>query len=81
MSHARRLVAILAVDVAITAKPMQRPPPAYVASFSQPSIKAAGRLRRVAERYHGAGGCHGQPPGRLMCSYFIRPQSTAGSRH
>ena len=31
-------------DVAITPKPMQRPLPAYVASFSQPSIELAGRL-------------------------------------
>ena len=31
-------------DVAITPKPVQRPLPAYVASFSQPSIELAGRL-------------------------------------
>jgi alkanesulfonate monooxygenase SsuD/methylene tetrahydromethanopterin reductase-like flavin-dependent oxidoreductase (luciferase family) len=31
-------------DVAITPKPLQRPIPAYVASFSQPSIELAGRL-------------------------------------
>ena len=31
-------------DVAITPKPLQRPLPAYVASFSQPSIELAGRL-------------------------------------
>jgi len=31
-------------DVAITPKPVQRPIPAYVASFSQPSIELAGRL-------------------------------------
>jgi alkanesulfonate monooxygenase SsuD/methylene tetrahydromethanopterin reductase-like flavin-dependent oxidoreductase (luciferase family) len=30
--------------VAITPKPVQRPLPAYVASFSQPSIELAGRL-------------------------------------
>ncbi len=31
-------------DVAITPKPVQRPIPAYVASFSRPSIELAGRL-------------------------------------
>src|SRR5712691_7507685 len=31
-------------DVAITPKPVQRPLPAYVASFSRPSIELAGRL-------------------------------------
>jgi alkanesulfonate monooxygenase SsuD/methylene tetrahydromethanopterin reductase-like flavin-dependent oxidoreductase (luciferase family) len=31
-------------DVTITPKPVQRPLPAYVASFSQPSIELAGRL-------------------------------------
>jgi alkanesulfonate monooxygenase SsuD/methylene tetrahydromethanopterin reductase-like flavin-dependent oxidoreductase (luciferase family) len=31
-------------DVGITPKPVQRPLPAYVASFSQPSIELAGRL-------------------------------------
>jgi alkanesulfonate monooxygenase SsuD/methylene tetrahydromethanopterin reductase-like flavin-dependent oxidoreductase (luciferase family) len=31
-------------DVAITPKPVQNPLPAYVASFSQPSIELAGRL-------------------------------------
>src|SRR5207245_2893233 len=31
-------------DVAITPKPVQRPLPSYVASFSQPSIELAGRL-------------------------------------
>jgi alkanesulfonate monooxygenase SsuD/methylene tetrahydromethanopterin reductase-like flavin-dependent oxidoreductase (luciferase family) len=31
-------------DVSITPKPIQRPIPAYVASFSQPSIELAGRL-------------------------------------
>src|SRR5438552_17114219 len=31
-------------DVAITPKPVQRPLPAYIASFSQPSIELAGRL-------------------------------------
>src|SRR5882757_7651241 len=31
-------------DVAITPRPVQRPLPAYIASFSQPSIELAGRL-------------------------------------
>src|SRR5437764_2156424 len=31
-------------DVAITPKPIQRPIPAYVASFSKPSIELAGKL-------------------------------------
>jgi alkanesulfonate monooxygenase SsuD/methylene tetrahydromethanopterin reductase-like flavin-dependent oxidoreductase (luciferase family) len=31
-------------NVAITPQPVQRPLPAYVASFSQPSIELAGRL-------------------------------------
>src|SRR5499427_8485624 len=31
-------------DVAVTPKPVQRPLPAYVASFSRPSIELAGRL-------------------------------------
>jgi alkanesulfonate monooxygenase SsuD/methylene tetrahydromethanopterin reductase-like flavin-dependent oxidoreductase (luciferase family) len=31
-------------DVAITPQPVQRPLPAYIASFSQPSIELAGRL-------------------------------------
>jgi alkanesulfonate monooxygenase SsuD/methylene tetrahydromethanopterin reductase-like flavin-dependent oxidoreductase (luciferase family) len=31
-------------DIAITPNPLQRPLPAYVASFSQPSIELAGRL-------------------------------------
>jgi alkanesulfonate monooxygenase SsuD/methylene tetrahydromethanopterin reductase-like flavin-dependent oxidoreductase (luciferase family) len=76
-------------NVAITPKPVQRPLPAYVASFSQPSIELAGRLgcglivapfaaamtygglRQVAELYHQTCAKHGQPAGRLMCSYFI----------
>jgi alkanesulfonate monooxygenase SsuD/methylene tetrahydromethanopterin reductase-like flavin-dependent oxidoreductase (luciferase family) len=76
-------------DVAITPKPVQRPLPAYVASFSQPSIELAGRLgcglivapfaaamtygglRQVAELYRQTSAKHGQPTGRLMCSYFI----------
>jgi len=76
-------------DVTITPKPVQRPLPAYVASFSQPSIELAGRfgcglivapfaaamtyggLRQVGELYHQTCAKHGQPQGRLMCSYFI----------
>ena len=81
-------------DVAITPKPLQRPLPAYVASFSRPSIELAGRLgcglivapfaaamtygglRQVAELYHQTSAKHGQPPGRLMCSYFIHLADT-----
>ena len=81
-------------DVAITPKPLQRPLPAYVASFSRPSIELAGRLgcglivapfaaamtygglRQVAELYHQTAAKHGQPPGRLMCSYFIHLADT-----
>jgi len=81
-------------DVAITPKPLQRPLPAYVASFSRPSIELAGRLgcglivapfaaamtygglRQVAELYHQTTAKHGQPPGRLMCSYFIHLADT-----
>ncbi len=75
-------------DVAITPKPVQRPLPAYIASFSKPSMELAGRLgcglvvapfaaamtfgglREVAEFYGEACSRHGQPRGRLMCSYF-----------
>jgi alkanesulfonate monooxygenase SsuD/methylene tetrahydromethanopterin reductase-like flavin-dependent oxidoreductase (luciferase family) len=81
-------------DVAITPKPLQRPLPAYVASFSRPSIELAGRLgcglivapfaaamtygglRQVAELYHETSAKYGQPPGRLMCSYFIHLADT-----
>ena len=81
-------------NVVITPKPVQRPIPAYVASFSQPSIELAGRLgcglivapfaaamtygglRQVAELYHQTTAKHGQPPGRLMCSYFIHLADT-----
>ena len=81
-------------DVAITPKPLQRPLPAYVASFSRPSIELAGRLgcglivapfaaamtygglRQVAELYRQTSAKHGQPPGRLMCSYFIHLADT-----
>jgi len=81
-------------DVAITPKPLQRPLPAYVASFSRPSIELAGRLgcglivapfaaamtygglRQVAELYHQTSAKHGQPSGRLMCSYFIHLADT-----
>ena len=42
LSHQGRHYAV--ENVAITPKPVQRPLPAYVASFSQPSIELAGRL-------------------------------------
>jgi len=76
-------------DVAITPRPVQRPIPSYVASFSRPSIELAGRLgcnlivapfaaamtfgglRQVAELYAETCVRHGQPVGRLMCSYFL----------
>src|SRR5436190_14724309 len=76
-------------DVRVTPKPVQRPIPTYVGSFSKPSIELAGRLgcglivapfaaamtfgglRQVAERYHEVCARHGNPPGRLMCSYFL----------
>ena len=37
-------------DVAITPQPVQRPIPAYVASFSQPSIELAGAARLRPDR-------------------------------
>src|SRR3954464_6353613 len=76
-------------NVAITPRPVQRPIPAYVASFSRPSIELAGRLgcnlivapfaaamtfgglRQVREVYAETCARHGNPPGRLMCSYFL----------
>jgi alkanesulfonate monooxygenase SsuD/methylene tetrahydromethanopterin reductase-like flavin-dependent oxidoreductase (luciferase family) len=76
-------------DVAITPRPVQRPIPAYVASFSRPSIELAGRLgcnlivapfaaamtfgglRQVRDLYAETCARHGQPTGRLMCSYFL----------
>ncbi len=76
-------------DVAITPQPVQRPIPAYVASFSRPSIELAGRLgcnlivapfaaamtfgglAQVAASYRESCSRHGNPPGRLMCSYFL----------
>jgi len=76
-------------DVAITPRPVQRPIPSYVASFSRPSIELAGRLgcnlivapfaaamtfgglRQVADLYGETCVRHGQPIGRLMCSYFL----------
>jgi alkanesulfonate monooxygenase SsuD/methylene tetrahydromethanopterin reductase-like flavin-dependent oxidoreductase (luciferase family) len=76
-------------EVAITPRPVQRPIPAYVASFSQPSIALAGRLgcnlivapfaaamtfgglRQVKELYDATCARHGNPAGRLMCSYFL----------
>ena len=42
ISHAGRRYAFR--DVAITPRPIQRPIPSYVASFSRPSIELAGRL-------------------------------------
>ncbi len=42
ISHAGRHYAFR--DVAITPRPLQRPIPSYVASFSRPSIELAGRL-------------------------------------
>lgn len=75
-------------DVRITPKPIQKPLPAYVASFSKPSIELAARLgcglivapfaaamsfgglRQVADLYHESCAKAGNPPGRLMCSYF-----------
>jgi alkanesulfonate monooxygenase SsuD/methylene tetrahydromethanopterin reductase-like flavin-dependent oxidoreductase (luciferase family) len=75
-------------DVVITPKPIQRPIPAYVASFSLPSIELAARLgcglivapfaaamsfgglEQVAQLYKDACARYGNPPGRLMCSYF-----------
>src|SRR4051794_13489873 len=91
-------------DVAITPRPVQRPIPSYVASFSAPSIELAARLgcnlivapfaaamafgglRQVHERYAEACARHGNPPGRLMCSYFLHfadspaEESTARAR-
>jgi alkanesulfonate monooxygenase SsuD/methylene tetrahydromethanopterin reductase-like flavin-dependent oxidoreductase (luciferase family) len=76
-------------EVAITPRPIQRPIPAYVASFSQPSIELAGKLgcglivapfaaamtfgglEQVSRAYRDACSRHGQPLGRLMCSYFL----------
>jgi alkanesulfonate monooxygenase SsuD/methylene tetrahydromethanopterin reductase-like flavin-dependent oxidoreductase (luciferase family) len=75
-------------DVRITPKPIQNPMPAYVASFSKPSIELAARLgcglivapfaaamsfgglKQVADLYHESCAKFGNPPGRLMCSYF-----------
>jgi alkanesulfonate monooxygenase SsuD/methylene tetrahydromethanopterin reductase-like flavin-dependent oxidoreductase (luciferase family) len=76
-------------DVMITPQPVQRPIPAYVASFSEPSIALAARLgcnlvvapfaaamtfgglRQVHDLYHTLCARHGQPAGRLTCSYFL----------
>ncbi len=76
-------------NVSITPKPVQNPLPAYIGSFSKPSIELAGRLgcglivapfaaaltfgglRQVGELYQETLARHGQPRGRLMCSYFI----------
>jgi alkanesulfonate monooxygenase SsuD/methylene tetrahydromethanopterin reductase-like flavin-dependent oxidoreductase (luciferase family) len=75
-------------DVRITPKPVQRPLPTYVGSFSRPSIELAARLgcglivapfaaamsygglKQVADLYHETCAKHGNPAGRLMCSYF-----------
>jgi len=75
-------------DVRITPKPVQKPLPTYVASFSKPSIELAARLgcglivapfaaamsfgglKQVADLYHESCAKFGNPPGRLMCSYF-----------
>jgi alkanesulfonate monooxygenase SsuD/methylene tetrahydromethanopterin reductase-like flavin-dependent oxidoreductase (luciferase family) len=75
-------------NVRITPRPIQRPIPSYVASFSKPSIELAARLgcgvvvapfaaamtfgglREVAEFYRSTCEAHGNPMGRLMCSYF-----------
>jgi alkanesulfonate monooxygenase SsuD/methylene tetrahydromethanopterin reductase-like flavin-dependent oxidoreductase (luciferase family) len=89
-------------DVTITPKPVQRPLPSYVASFSKPSVELAGRLgcglivapfaaamtygglQQVADVYHESCARHGNPPGRLMCSYFTHfadnPQQEAAAR-
>jgi alkanesulfonate monooxygenase SsuD/methylene tetrahydromethanopterin reductase-like flavin-dependent oxidoreductase (luciferase family) len=83
-------------DVRITPKPVQRPLPAYVASFSKPSIELAARLgcglivapfaaamsfgglRQVADLYRETCARYGNPPGRLMCSYFTHFADTSG---
>jgi alkanesulfonate monooxygenase SsuD/methylene tetrahydromethanopterin reductase-like flavin-dependent oxidoreductase (luciferase family) len=75
-------------DVRITPKPVQKPIPTYVGSFSKPSIELAARLgcglivapfaaaisygglKQVADLYKECCAKHGNPPGRLMCSYF-----------
>ena len=89
-------------DVAITPQPVQRPIPAYVASFSRPSIELAGRLgcnlivapfaaamtfgglRQVRDVYAETCARHGNPVGRLMCSYFLHfadtPAAEAAAR-
>ena len=75
-------------NVSITPKPVQTPPPIYVACFSRPSLELAGRLghhvvvapfaaamqfgglAEMAEIYHEACAKHGNPTGRMICSYF-----------
>jgi alkanesulfonate monooxygenase SsuD/methylene tetrahydromethanopterin reductase-like flavin-dependent oxidoreductase (luciferase family) len=75
-------------DVRITPKPVQKPIPTYVGSFSKPSIELAARLgcglivapfaaaisygglKQVADLYQESCAKYGNPPGRLMCSYF-----------
>jgi alkanesulfonate monooxygenase SsuD/methylene tetrahydromethanopterin reductase-like flavin-dependent oxidoreductase (luciferase family) len=86
-------------DVAITPRPVQRPIPAYVASFSKPSIELAARLgcnlivapfaaamtfgglKQVHDLYSEACARHGNPPGRLMCSYFLHLADTPAEQH
>ena len=75
-------------DVRITPKPVQKPIPTYVGSFSRPSIELAARLgcglivapfaaaisygglKQVADLYKESCAKFGNPPQRLMCSYF-----------
>jgi alkanesulfonate monooxygenase SsuD/methylene tetrahydromethanopterin reductase-like flavin-dependent oxidoreductase (luciferase family) len=67
-------------DVRITPKPVQKPIPAYVGSFSKldcglivapfAAAMSFGGLRQVADLYHEACARFGNKPGRLMCSYF-----------
>jgi alkanesulfonate monooxygenase SsuD/methylene tetrahydromethanopterin reductase-like flavin-dependent oxidoreductase (luciferase family) len=53
-----------------------------VAPFA--AVMTYGGLRQVAEAYHASCARHGNPPGRLMCSYFIHfadtPQQEAAAR-
>ena len=85
-------------DVRITPKPVQRPIPAYVGSFSKPSIELAARLncglivapfaaamsfgglQQVADLYHDSCAKYGNPPQRLMCSYFTHFADTKAQK-
>jgi alkanesulfonate monooxygenase SsuD/methylene tetrahydromethanopterin reductase-like flavin-dependent oxidoreductase (luciferase family) len=89
-------------DVHLTPKPVQRPLPSYVASFSKPSIELAARLgcnlivapfaaamsfgglKQVYDLYRETCAKHGQPVGRMMCSYFTHfadtPEQEAAAR-